>query len=101
MGVVIFWVHYVIAFILLWHILCCIYVKKDKIIKGYTYYKKSENDERLKHPIWVVVLFMLILCIPILNLIVFVAYIMFRALTDRGSDESNPYYIKSLFTKKV
>jgi len=103
MGVVIFWVHYVVAFILLWHILRCIYIKGDKKVDYWDRYKyqKTDNDERLKHPIWIVALFMLILCIPILNLIVFVAYIMFRAFTDSGSDESNPYYIKSLFTKKV
>lgn len=100
MGVFIFWLHYAIAFILLWHILCCIYVKKDKIFKGYTYYKKSENDERFKHPLWLVLIFIMVLCIPILNIVVFAPYLAFRALSEWG-EERNPYYIKSIFTKQL
>ena len=102
MGVFIFWLHYVIAFILLWHILCCIYVKKGKSDRwGNKVYEKTEDDKRLKHPIWIVALFILILCVPVLNLMVFVAYLIYRAFIDNGSDINNPYYIKSLFTKKV
>ena len=103
MGVIIFWAHYIIAFILLWHILRCIYIKGNKTDDhwGRYEYRRTDNDKRLKHPIWIIALFILILCIPFLNLIVFVAYLMFRAFTDNGSDISNPYYIKSLFTKKI
>ena len=101
MGVFIFWLHYVIAFVLLWHILCCIYVKKGKSDRwGYNVYEITEDDKRMKHPLWLVLVFIMVLCIPILNIVVFIPYLLFRALSDKG-DERNPHYIKSIFTKQL
>ena len=101
MGVFIFWLHYVIAFILLWHILRCIYVKKSKSDNWEdNVYERTEDDKRMKHPLWLVLIFIIVLCIPILNITVFVPYLLFRALSDRG-DKRNPYYIKSIFTKQL
>lgn len=101
MGVFIVWLHYTIAFILLWHILCCIYVKKGKPDEwGNKVYERTEDDKRLKHPLWLVLVFIMVLCIPILNIIVFIPYLLFRALCERG-DERNPHYIKSIFTKQL
>lgn len=101
MGVILFWVHYVIAFILLWHILRCIYVKKGKSDRwGNNVYERTEDDKRMKHPLWLVLIFIMVLCIPILNIVVFVPYLLFRALSD-SSDERNPHYIKSIFTKQL
>ena len=101
MGVFIFWLHYVIAFILLWHILRCIYVKKGKSDRwGNNVYERTEDDKRMKHPLWLVLVFIMVLFIPILNIAVFVPYLLFRALCERG-DEKNPHYIKSIFTKQL
>ena len=101
MGVFIFWLHYVIAFILLWHILCCIYVKKGKSDRwGNNVYERTEDDKRMKHPLWLVLVFIMVLCIPILNIIVFISYLLFRALCENG-DDRNPHYIKSIFTKQL
>ena len=102
MGVFLFWAHYVIAFVLLWHILCCIYVKNNitKDIYGYITYARSEDDKRLKHPLWLVLIFIMVLCIPILNIVAFVPYLLFRALSENG-DKRNPYYVKSIFTKQL
>ena len=101
MGIFIFWLHYIIAFILLWHILHCIYVKKGKSDRwGNKVYERTEDDKRMKHPLWLVLIFIMILCIPILNIVVFVPYLLFRALGDNG-DERNPHYIKSIFTKQL
>ena len=101
MGVFIFWLHYIIAFILLCHILFCIYVKKGKSDRwGNNVYERTEDDKRMKHPLWLVLVFIMVLCIPILNIIVFIPYLIFRALCERG-DEKNPYYIKSIFTKQL
>lgn len=101
MGVFIFWLHYVIAFILLWHILCCIYVKKGKSDSwGNNKYERTEDDKRMKHPLWLVLVFIMVLCIPILNIIVFISYLLFRALCENG-DDRNPHYIKSIFTKQL
>ena len=59
MGVILFWVHYVIAFILLWHILRCIYVKKDKSDRwGNKVYERTEDDKRMKHPLWLVLIYL-------------------------------------------
>lgn len=101
MGVFIFWLHYVIAFILLWHILRCIYVKKGKADRwGNTIYERTEDDKRLKHPLWLVLIFIMVLCTPFVNIAIFVPYLLFRALCENG-DSRNPHYIKSIFTKQL
>ena len=101
MGVFIFWLHYIIAFILLWHILRCIYVKKGKSDRwGNNIYERTEDDKRMKHPLWMILVFIMILCIPLLNIVVFIPYLLFKSLCEKG-DERNPYYIKSLFTKQL
>jgi len=101
MGILLFWLQYIIAVILLYHILKCIYIKKEnkKITYGYTIYSISKDDERLKHSLFIIVLFILVLLIPILNIIVFGIYLASRLLNENGS-EYNKYYCKSLFTKK-
>jgi len=63
-------------------------------------YERTEDDKRMKHPLWLVLVFIMVLCIPILNIAVFVPYLSFRALCERG-DEKNPHYIKSIFTKQL
>lgn len=101
MGVFIFWLHYVIAFILLWHILRCIYVKKGKADRwGNTIYERTEDDKRMKHPLWLVLIFIMVLCTPFVNIAIFVPYLLFRALCENG-DARNPHYIKSIFTKQL
>ena len=102
MGIFIFWLHYVIAFVLLWHILRCIYVKKDKPDRwgNDVVYEITEDDKRMKHPLWLILVFITVLCIPILNIIVFIPYLLFRALCEDGN-EKNPHYIKSIFTKQL
>ena len=54
----------------------------------------------MKHPLWLVLVFIMVLCIPILNIVVFIPYLLFRALSENG-DERNPHYIKSIFTKQL
>ena len=100
MGIILFYLHYIVAAILLYHILRCIYVK-GSVTKGYIYnnYEKTDTDKRLTHPLWAVILFLVILCIPGLNLIVFIIYLAFRLISESGS-KHNPYYCKSLFTKE-
>jgi uncharacterized membrane protein len=99
-GVIIFWLHYIIAGILLYHILRCIYVKQktSKSIYNATYERTSE-DKRLKHPLWLVLLFILAFCIPIINILSFGIYLTFRMVNESGSTY-NPYYCKSIFTKE-
>lgn len=101
MGVFIFWVHYIIAFVLLWHILFCIYVKKYNADKwGHVTYVRTEEDKRKKHPLWAILIFIVMLCTPILNIIGFIVYLALHAFCESG-DERNPHYIKSIFTKQL
>lgn len=95
-GIIIYFVSFILAFILYIHILRCIYVKK----KVDTYkYERTKDDKRLKHPLWLIILFTIMLFIPIGNLFVFIFYI-FRRLANYYSEERNPYYVKSIFTKE-
>jgi len=100
MGILIFWLQYVIAGILLYHILRCLYIKKDVDTRSYkTKYHKTENDERLKHPLWLLIIAFVILTIPVLNIFAFGLYLSHKLICEDG-EECNPYYCKSSFTKK-
>ena len=100
-GVILFWVHYIIAAVLLYHNLRCIYVKSEcnNTKYGYKLYKITESDKRLKLPLWSIILFFIAFFIPVFNLIVFTAYLCGRLINESGS-EYNKYYCKSIFTKK-
>lgn len=95
-GTILFWLHYIIAAIILYHILRCLYVKGN--VKDNTYHK-TDNDERLKHPLWLVLIFFTVLLVPVFNLIALTAYLGFRVICEYGEDR-NPYYCKSALTKK-
>ena len=46
-GIILFWIHYIIAGVLLYHLLKCIYVKGE-VVKGYrgNTYNKTDHDEK-------------------------------------------------------
>lgn len=95
-GIIIYFASFILAFILYIHILRYIYVKK----KVGTYkYERTKDDKRLKHPLWAIILFTIMLFVPIGNLFVFIFY-LFRRLAGYFSEERNPYYCKSIFTKE-
>ena len=100
MGLFIFWLQYIISGIVLYHILKCIYVKQktNKSLYSATYERTSE-DKKLKHPLWLVLLFILAFCIPIVNILSLGIYLGFRTINANGSTY-NPYYCKSIFTKE-
>ena len=99
-GVIIFRLHYIIAGILLYHILRCIYVKQRTSKNPYnTIYERTSEDKRLKHPLWLVLLFILAFCIPIVNILSLGIYLTFRMVNESGNTH-NPYYCKSIFTKE-
>lgn len=101
-GIILFWIQYIVAAILLYHSLWCIYVKVDtnkSEYNRYRTYKITENDERLKSPLWMIILFFTVFFVPFLNLTTYAGYLCYRLINDRGS-EYNKYYCKSIFTKK-
>ena len=98
-GVILFWLDYIVSGILLYHILRCIYVKKKDNSKYTTAYYKSDDDEKLKYPLWQILLFLLTFLIPIVNLFVYIIYLCVKLINDWGS-EYNKYYCRSFFTKE-
>lgn len=92
MGIFLFWLTYVIAGILLYNILFNIYVKT--LYDKYYNYKITENDKKLKHPLWLVILFCIVFLIPLVNIFVFAGYIGGKTCDDK-------YYVKSIFTKEI
>ena len=102
MEVFIFIILYIIAIILLYHALRCIYVKEKYTSNrwGERSYEISESDKRLKHPLWRILLFIIILFIPILNIIVYLIFILSKVLNDHGYSQYSHYYLKSFLTKE-
>lgn len=101
MGVLIFWLHYIIAGILLYLILKCIYVKENKPnnLSYYKTYTKTDNDPRLKHPLWAIILFLFAFVVPIFNLVVLITYLLNMTINSNGSEYCR-YYCKSFFNKE-
>lgn len=99
-GVILFWLLYIVSAILLYHILRCIYVKTVDSSNGYRKkYKRTDKDEKLKYPLWVILLLLLVFFIPFINFIVYTAFLCAKLICENG-DEYNPYYCKSIFTRK-
>ena len=100
LGIILFWIQYIIAYILLYHIITCIYVKTETAKTAYyTYYSITDNDERLMHPLWLIIVFIVVSFIPLVNIVTFVLYLIFR-LASLDGFVHNPYYCKSMLTKK-
>ena len=100
MGIFLFWFQYILSAILLYHILRCIYVKKvDGDRYGRKKYIRTDNDERLKYPLWIILLLIIVFFVPVLNFIVYIGHLCFRLICEDG-DKYNPYYCKSIFTQK-
>ena len=100
-GVILFWLHYLLALILLYHLLKCIYIKGkcEKNTWGYTTYEKTPEDKRLKFPLWVIILLLIAFFVPILNLCVYIAYLV-ALLAHPDGTMCNKCYCKSFLTKE-
>ena len=94
MEIFLFWIHYIIAGILLYTILINSYEYipyKDGYITKY-----KPGNERVKFPLWLIILFSIVFFIPILNIIVFASYMVIRS----SDFEEHRVYYKSFLTKK-
>jgi len=99
MGIFLFWFSYIIAGIFLYNILFNIYTKtvaRKTSHYGYSSseYEITENDKKLKHPLWLVIVFCIVFLIPIVNIFVFAGYLAGKSCDDK-------YYVKSVFTKEI
>lgn len=83
MGTFIFFLHYVIAFILLFTILC----------RSYEINNYKQTDIRHKYPLWFILSAIMVYFIPIGNLIAYILWICFCVSEDF-------VYFKSFLTKR-
>lgn len=97
MGLFLFYLHYIIAGILLYLILRCMYIKGD--VKNCKHYK-TDNDKRLKHPLWLIILYLFVFMIPVVNIIIFTAYLVVQTINFDGRPEYCEYYCKSFLNKE-
>ena len=88
MGVFLFLTHYVIAATLLYTILFCSHETE------YVNRKFVAKKERMKYPLWAILVGITIFFIPILNIIAYIIYIGAAS----GNDE---IYFDSFLTKKI
>ena len=91
-GIILFWLHYIVAVILLYTILKGSYVLKE----GKRYNERIKTDERQKYPLWLILVFIFAVFIPILNLGFYIAFI---SVTSHPIDGDGTYY-KNFLTKE-
>lgn len=91
-GIILFWLHYIVAVILLHTILKGSYVLK----KGKRFDEHIKTDDRQKYPLWLILVFIFAVFIPILNL---AFYITFISVTSHPIDGDGIYY-KNFLTKE-
>ena len=91
-GIILFWLHYIVAIILLYTILKGSYVLK----KGKRFDEYIKTDERQKYPLWLILVFIFAVFIPILNLGFYIAFI---SVTSHPIDGDGTYY-KNFLTKE-
>lgn len=89
-GTILFWLMYIISGLTVYTVLRCTYIRKELKYKKY-----EETDERLKHPLWFIILLIIGFLIPMVNIMIPIATILIYYIDDyRG------YYYKSFLTKK-
>ena len=91
-GVILFWIDYIIAAILLYTILRCSY---NYVLGPHNKYVLSET--RKKHPLWFIILFGLVFLIPVINIIVLITYI---GGTASATCKGDRIYYKSFLFKE-
>ena len=94
MGIVLFWISYLVSGLCLYTILRGMYIRKRIKINQYPYYKIEETNERYKLPLWLIIILIIVFFIPGLN-ICLGFWIWFSLLPD-----DREYYYKTFLTKK-
>ena len=98
-GIFLFWIHYIAAVALLYTILRCSY-KYTVVKKEYRNYEYKKSTERVKFPLWMILLFIVILFIPVVNLIIYIAYMIKSTSEPLYEVNNNRVYYKSFLTKE-
>lgn len=92
-GIILFWLQYIAAVILLYTILKGSYVLKrgKRYDEGFI-----KTEERQKYPLWLILVFIIAVFIPVLNLGFYIAFI---SVTSHPIDGDGTYY-KNFLTKE-
>ena len=90
MGTILFWIMYIISGLAVYTVLRCTYIRKEL-----KYHKYEETDERLKHPLWLIILLIIGFLIPVINITIPIVMILAYYM-----DDYREYYYKSFLTKK-
>ena len=94
-GIILFWLHYILAGVLLYTILRCSYkYVKTENRNWRTEYIKSE--EKAKFPLWLILIFICIFFIPVVNLLTFISFMVIKS----GTEVNQRLYYKSFLTKE-
>lgn len=96
-GIFLFWIHYIIAGVLLYTLLRCSYKYVEIKDNNNWRIKFEKSDEKVKFPLWLILLFIIIFSIPCLNLFVIISYMVMK--TNESLDDKRIYY-KSFLTKE-
>jgi hypothetical protein len=95
-GLFLFWIHYIIAGLLLYTLLRCSYKYVEVKDKDSWRTRFEKSNEKAKFPLWLILLFIIAFFIPVINLITIVSYMAIMA----GSEIDNRIYYKSFLTKE-
>lgn len=94
-GIIFFWISYIVAGILLYTIVFHTYEKTEIETKyGFTKYITTDKDIRHKYPLWLILIGIIVFFVPVLNVFLFT---MFMALYP-GEDRN--VYFNSFLNKK-
>jgi len=89
-GTILFWIMYIISGLAVYTILRCTYIRKEL-----KYQKYEETNERLKQPLWFIILLIIGFLIPVINITIPIVMILAYYI-----DDYREYYYKSFLTKK-
>lgn len=99
-----FWISYIVAAIIFYHIFRCVYVKTGRVTEndwGDSIYHKTATDPRKKYPLYVWILGIFVYLLPILNVFALTVSLVVILFPEIGITESSSrYYCKSIFTKE-
>ena len=89
-GTILFWLMYIISGFATYTVLRCTYIRKEL-----KYHKYEETDERVKRPLWFIILLIIVFLIPAVNIAIPIVTILAYYM-----DDYRDYYYKSFLTKK-
>ena len=92
-GIILFWIVYIVAALLLYTIIFKTYDKTKVQLKYNSEYRITDNDVRHKYPLWLILLGVIIYFIPGFNIAIYAGFMCIFS-------SENDVYFKSFLTKE-